>query len=69
MSVEGVPFDHVAPWPGSSDPLSRAVVTFCSPTRGLVTADPTFELAGRTAEWLKRAGQARAAHPRLSAMT
>jgi histidinol-phosphate aminotransferase len=52
MQVEGVPYDHVAPWPGSSDPLSRAVVTFCSPTRGLVTADPTFELAGRTAEWL-----------------
>ncbi len=50
--VEGVPGDHVAPWPGSSDPLSRAVVTFCSPTRGLVTANPTFELAGRTAEWL-----------------
>ncbi|MGH6616950.1 pyridoxal phosphate-dependent aminotransferase [Sphingomonas sp.] len=52
MSVEGVPYDHVAPWPGSSDPLSRAVVSFCSPTRGLVTADPTFELAGRTADWL-----------------
>lgn len=52
MSVEGVPFDHVAPWPGSSDPLSRAVVTYCSPTKGLVTADPTFELAGRTATWL-----------------
>ena len=52
MSVEGVPFDHVAPWPGSSDPLSRAVVTYCSPTKGLVTADPTFELAGRTAAWL-----------------
>ena len=52
MAVEGVPYDHVAPWPGSSDPLSRAVVTFCSPTRGLVTADPTFELAGRTAAWL-----------------
>ena len=52
MSVEGVPFDHVAPWPGSSDPLSRSVVTFCSPARGLVTADPTFELAGRTAAWL-----------------
>lgn len=51
-SVEGVPGDHVAPWPGSSDPLSRSIVTFCSPTRGLVTADPTFELAGRTAEWL-----------------
>ena len=52
MQVESVPYDHVAPWPGSSDPLSRAVVTFCSPTRGLVTADPTFELAGKTAEWL-----------------
>jgi histidinol-phosphate aminotransferase len=53
MQVEKVPYDHVAPWPGSSDPLSRSVVTFTSPTRGLVTADPTFELAGRTAEWLK----------------
>jgi histidinol-phosphate aminotransferase len=52
MKVEKVPYDHVAPWPGSSDPLSRSVVTFCSPTKGLVTADPTFELAGRTAEWL-----------------
>ena len=52
IQVEGVPTDHVAPWPGSSDPLSRAVVTFCSPTKALITADPTFELAGRTAEWL-----------------
>jgi histidinol-phosphate aminotransferase len=52
MQVEGVPYSHVAPWPGSSDPLSRSVVTFCSPTRGLVTANPTFELAGRTAQWL-----------------
>lgn len=52
VSVEQVPADHVAPWPGSSDPLSRSVVAFCSPTRGLVTADPTFELAGRTADWL-----------------
>jgi histidinol-phosphate aminotransferase len=52
MQVEGVPYDHVAPWPGSSDPLSRSVVTFCSPGKALVTADPTFELAGRTADWL-----------------
>jgi histidinol-phosphate aminotransferase len=52
MQVEGVPYDHVAPWPGSSDPLSRSVVSYCSPTKALVTADPTFELAGRTAEWL-----------------
>lgn len=52
MAVENVPYDHVAPWPGSSDPLCRSVITFCSPTKGLVTADPTFELAGRTAAWL-----------------
>lgn len=52
MAVEGVPYDHIAPWPGSSDPLARAIVSFCSPQRGLVTADPTFELAGRTADWL-----------------
>ncbi|MBS0254353.1 MAG: aminotransferase class I/II-fold pyridoxal phosphate-dependent enzyme [Proteobacteria bacterium] len=50
--IEGVPFDWIAPWPGSSDPLCRAVVSFCSPTRGLVTGNPTFELAWRTAEWL-----------------
>ena len=52
VKVEGVAPAQVAPWPGSSDPLCRAVVTYCSPTRGLVTADPTFELAGRTADWL-----------------
>ena len=51
-AIEGVPFDWIAPWPGSSDPLCRAVVSFCSPTRGLVTGNPTFELAWRTAEWL-----------------
>lgn len=51
--VEGVPANYVMPWPGSSDPLSRVIVTFCSPTRGLVIADPTFELAGSVASWLK----------------
>ncbi len=50
--VVGVPAECVSPWPGSSDPLCRTVVTFCSPTRGLVTADPTFELPWSTAEWL-----------------
>ena len=29
VKVEGVPENYVAPWPGSSDPLSRSVVTFC----------------------------------------
>lgn len=52
VAVEKVPFDHVASWPGSSDPLSRAVVTFCSPTKGLVMGNPSYELAQRTADWL-----------------
>ncbi len=51
-TVEGVPASHVLPWPGSSDPLARAVVTFCSPTRGLVTADPTYEEAWAVGKWL-----------------
>lgn len=52
-TVEKVPVSHIVPWPGSSDPLARAIVTFCSPTRGVVTADPTFEEAWVTAAWLK----------------
>ena len=51
-SVEKLPVDHIIAWPGSSDPLSRCVVTFCSPTKGLVTADPTYEAAWRTADWV-----------------
>ncbi|AQS88525.1 aminotransferase [Neoasaia chiangmaiensis NBRC 101099] len=50
--VENCPVDHILPWSGSSDPLSRAVVSFCSPTRGLVTANPSYEAAWRTASWL-----------------
>ena len=50
--IEKVPIETVLPWPGSSDPLSRAVVSFCSPTRGIVTANPGFELPWWTAEWV-----------------
>jgi histidinol-phosphate aminotransferase len=50
--VEGVPQDHILTWPGSSDPLNRVVVSFCSPERGLVTADPSYEQAWRTSQWL-----------------
>ena len=32
--------------------LARAVVAFCSPAKGLVTADPTYETAGRAAQFL-----------------
>ncbi|MBS1096340.1 pyridoxal phosphate-dependent aminotransferase [Gluconobacter sphaericus] len=51
--VEGIPESHVMTWCGSSDPLARAIVTFCSPTRGLVTADPSYEAGWVAADWLK----------------
>ncbi|MBS1093891.1 pyridoxal phosphate-dependent aminotransferase [Gluconobacter wancherniae] len=52
-AVENIPEDHVIAWAGSSDPLMRSVVTFCSPTRGLVTANPSYEAAWGVADWLK----------------
>ena len=51
--VEKLPVGRVLPWPGSGDPLVRSVITFCSPAKGLVTADPTFESAWRAAAWLE----------------
>ena len=51
--VEGLPQENVMPWPGSGDPLVRSVISFCSPSKGLVTADPTFEAAWRAAAWLE----------------
>lgn len=50
--VEGVTPECILAWPGSSDPLNRAVVSFCSPQKGLVTANPTYEQSWRTAQWL-----------------
>jgi len=52
VAVEKVPASYVIPWAGSSDPLSRIVVTYCSPTRGLVIANPTFELAPSVARYV-----------------
>lgn len=52
-SVEGIPEANVAIWPGSGGPLVSIVAAYCSPTKGLVTADPTFESAWRTADYLK----------------
>lgn len=51
--VEGIGEDRILPWPGSGDPLVRSVIAFCSPEKGLVTPDPTFESAWRAAAWLK----------------
>lgn len=50
--VEGIPQDRVVAWPGSSDPLSRTAITFASPSRGIVTADPTYEAIWRTGAWI-----------------
>ena len=50
--IENVPEDHISTWPGSNIALSRAVLAYCSPTRGLVTADPTYETVGRAAKIL-----------------
>ncbi|CCW17649.1 Periplasmic aromatic amino acid aminotransferase beta precursor [Sphingobium indicum BiD32] len=51
-AVEAVPTDRIVAWPGSSDPLSRVAIAFASPTRGIVTADPTYEAIWRTGDWL-----------------
>jgi len=41
-----VPVSHVMVYDGSSPPLHYSVLAFTSPTRSLVTADPTYEAAG-----------------------
>ncbi|MCC4622016.1 pyridoxal phosphate-dependent aminotransferase [Xanthomonas cassavae CFBP 4642] len=38
-----LPNDHMAFFPGSSDPLNRTGSLFTSPRAGLIIADPTFE--------------------------
>jgi histidinol-phosphate aminotransferase len=39
----GVPADHIAIYAGSSEPLQYSVMAFTSPSRGYVTADPSYE--------------------------
>ena len=51
-SVEGIPAERIVAWPGSSDPLSRVAVAYASPSRGIVTANPTYEAIWRTGDWL-----------------
>lgn len=48
-----VPVDHIMPACGSGEVLQIAVEAFCSPTRPLVAALPTFETCTRTAQFLK----------------
>src|SRR6185312_5508571 len=50
--IENVPEDHIMTWPGSNEALARSIVAFCSPTKSLVQADPTYETCGRAAKFL-----------------
>ena len=45
----GLKVENVAVYAGSSEPLHYAVLAFTSPTRGFVTADPSYEAGMRAA--------------------
>ena len=49
---ESLPEDHVKIYPGSSYPLTWAVLAFCSPTKPYVVADPGYEAGGRAAQFI-----------------
>jgi histidinol-phosphate aminotransferase len=44
-----LPESHIAIYAGSSEPLHFSVLAFTSPTRGFVTADPSYEAGMRAA--------------------
>ncbi len=46
---EGVKPNYVTPYPGSSDPLHRAVLSFTSPSKSFVMGDPGYEAGDRAA--------------------
>jgi len=55
---EGLPapkpgVDYVRMFPGSSGPLHQAVLSFCSPTKSYVVADPGYEAGGHAADFIK----------------
>ena len=49
---EGLPEASVKIYPGSSNPLTWAVLAFCSPTRPYVVADPGYEAGARAAQFI-----------------
>jgi histidinol-phosphate aminotransferase len=49
-TIENVPEDHIVTYAGSGEILSRTVVAFCSPTKGLVQADPSYDSPQRVAK-------------------
>jgi histidinol-phosphate/aromatic aminotransferase/cobyric acid decarboxylase-like protein len=50
--LEGLEPRHYSVYPGSSLALHHAVISFTSPRKALVTADPGYEAAARAAEFI-----------------
>jgi histidinol-phosphate aminotransferase len=50
--LEGLEPQHFSVYPGSSLALHHAVISFTSPAKPLVTADPGYEAAARAAEFI-----------------
>ncbi len=48
--AEGVPVDHILAFGGSSVPLHYSVLSYTSPTRSYVTADPGYEAGMQAAQ-------------------
>lgn len=49
---EGLDPEYVLPFPGSSDPLHRAVLAFTSKEKPFVLSDPGYEAGGRAAQFI-----------------
>jgi histidinol-phosphate aminotransferase len=49
---EDLPEGYVKIYPGSSNPLTWAVMAFCSPTKPYVVADPGYEAGARAANFI-----------------
>src|SRR5579872_3511925 len=52
-TIENIPEDHISIYPGSGGILSRAIVAYCSPTKGMVMADPSYNNVVRAAQFIK----------------
>jgi histidinol-phosphate aminotransferase len=50
--LEGLDPEYVQPFPGSSDPLHRAVLAYTSKEKPFVISDPGYEAGGRAAQFI-----------------
>jgi len=50
--LEGMKQDHIQMYPGSSEPLHRSVLAFCSKDKPFVVADPGYEAGARAAAFI-----------------